>query len=404
MNLRQMLKEALTEAQKVIGHAIDEGRDVTKEEATRLEELVTEAEGYKAQLDQIAQRGDLEAKFKALGEEVIPGPGAEFDTAGPAAYFAGGPLGKGRHASFAQLAPAAARAMRDISVRAGGYGIKGLVPSGETVLNVPLVNSIPIPADGSLAKPRRLVDMVPVVPREAPIYSFLKQIPATDPGGAAVVAPGAEKPVKKLGVQRVDSRLRVVAVLSEPIDKYLLEDAASLQTWVGAELVDAIEAELETQIISGDSAGENFTGISNTSGIQAQSFITDALVTTKYALSKLQVLNLEPEFIAMSSADLLDVQTFRDANGRFFDGGPVDVSASTLWGVPIVGIPGLSTGTAYAIAKDSLQLSTDGKLRLEWNSATGFTRNEVQGRVEGRFNLDVLRPYGIVEIDLNETP
>lgn len=303
----------------------------------------------------------------------------------------------GAHVSFRGLAGKAA-GMTDYSRTVGGYGIKGLVPAGETVVDMPLVNSDPIPADASLVRPRRLLDHLTAVPRTSPIYSFLKQAPVADAGGAGVVAPGAEKPVKKLAVSRVDSRLRVVAVLSEPLDRFLLEDASNLQSWVSSQLTDAIEAELENQILTGSGDGEDFVGLVNTSGIQTQSYDTDLLVTSKIAVSKIQVLGLEPAFIALAPSDWLAVQTFRDSTGAFYTGGPIDVSASKLWGVDVISVPGITAGTGYAVAKDCVEVSTDGKLRVDWNTASGFTRNEVQARVEGRFNLDVLRPYGIVKM------
>lgn len=281
-------------------------------------------------------------------------------------------------------------------------GVKGLVPAGETIADIPLVNTDPIAGSATLETPPRLTDVLPVVLRPAAVYSFLKQAVIASPGGAAIVAPGDVKPTKKLGVTRVDAALKVIAVLSEPQDKYLLEDESSLRTWVGAELADAIQAEIEDQVITGDGTDDNFTGIANASGIQTQAFVTDPLITLQHGLTKLEALGIAPSFIALAAADWLAIQTTRNSSGAFDVGGPIDTTARTAWGTRVVMVPGLTAGTGYAVGTDTLTLSTDGRgVRVEWGTpGDTFTRNQVVARVEGRFGLDITRPHGIVKMTL----
>src|SRR5690606_8304215 len=117
--------------------------------------------------------------------------------------------------------------MRGVSQRTSP-GVKALVPAGETVVSVPVVNTQPIPGGVSQEQAPRLLDLIPAN-RRAAVYDVLKQTVVADSGAASVVAPGAVKPTKKLGLHKEQDRLRVVAVLSEPIDKFTLEDASNLR-------------------------------------------------------------------------------------------------------------------------------------------------------------------------------
>ncbi|HLV54710.1 MAG TPA: phage major capsid protein [Actinotalea caeni] len=290
--------------------------------------------------------------------------------------------------------------MRGVSQRTSP-GVKALVPAGETVVSVPVVNTQPIPGGVSQEQAPRLLDLIPAN-RRAAVYDVLKQTVVADSGAASVVAPGAVKPTKKLGLHKEQDRLRVVAVLSEPIDKFTLEDASNLRTWVGAELADAIMDALELEILTGDGTGEHFTGLANTSGIQTQAFSTDRITTIAAGLAKLTNLSIQPSFIALSAADALALQTTRNASGAFDLGGAIDPAASTAWGTRFAVVAGLAAGDGYVVGTDTVELAHDGGgVRVEWGTpGDTWTKNQVQARVEGRFNLDVLRPHGVVRLAL----
>ncbi|WP_162616451.1 phage major capsid protein [Xylanimonas allomyrinae] len=381
---------ALKTAQRIVDGAKAANRDLTETETATIEQTVADVKAF----DEHEVSAEQQERYRK-GAELL-------------AYFANDdrPPGEksGAHLSLKRLADDLTAGMAGYSGRVSP-GIKGLVPAGETVIPIPLVNTTPIPGAASLETPPRLVDVLPVEVRQAPVYSVLKQTVVPSAGAASVVAPGDVKPTKKLGVERVDSRLRVLAVLSEPQDKYLLEDAQNLRTWVGSELAEEIQSALEAEVLTGDGTGEHFTGLANTSGVQTQAFVRDPLVTVQYGLSKLANLGIAPSFVALSAADWLAIQTTRNASGTFDVGGPIDSTNQTAWGTRVVVVPGLAEGVGYVVGAESLTLSTDNHgVRAEWgNPGDTFTRNQVVARVEGRFNLDVMRPHGIVKLSLAES-
>lgn len=66
----------------------------------------------------------------------------------------------------------------------------------------------------------------------------------------------------------------------------------------------------------------------------------------------------------------------------------------------IVLAPGVDAGTGWLVDPAAVEVVTDGQVRVEWNSATGFSRNTVIARCETRMNLAVKRPAGVARLDL----
>lgn len=268
-------------------------------------------------------------------------------------------------------------------------GRKSLVASGESIAPLPVTYE-ELTREAT-RRPTRLAEAIPLAQREESIYAFVRSASVSEPGGAGVVAPGNLKPRRALALEREESRLRVVAVLSDPIDKYLLADRSNVGTWVEQQLAAALADELENQVLAGDGTGENFTGIANTSGIQTQAYATDPLITVQAGISKLLADGVSPAFVGLSPADWLSIQTTRNASGNFDVGGPIDATAQRLWGVPVVVAPGVTDGEGYVIGEQSVVLSTDQSgVHVEWGTSSDmFERNQLMARVEGRFNLDV---------------
>lgn len=302
--------------------------------------------------------------------------------------------------SIAAIAP---RLALDYSNRLGTT--KGLVAEGSTAFQIPLVNTNPIAADlGSESRPR-LVSVIPTVTRTAPVYDALQETTPDDKGGAAVVAPGTQKPVTKLSLRRIEQRLRVIATLSEPIDKYALRDIANIQQWIGTRLTDSVTDALENEIINGDGTGEHILGLAHTQGVQEYNATnTNPLDSIIAAIAKLESINVNAQYIAMNPADWLELQRFKDANGQYYVSSVIDGTNRKVFGTRIVTTAALATGTAYIIGTDAITLSTDGRLDIEWNPYANFATNQTVARAEGRFQLDCLRPQRIVRTTLTKQP
>jgi len=380
MNLKEKRAAALKAAQDIIAKAKAENRDLTADEVTEIERRGEEIRDLDVHIEN-ARKGN--ALIDSIGR--IEG---------------GGP--RSGHLQLAGLAKSMTAGMVAYATRLGR--VKGLTPSGETVTPVPVVNSLPF-ASTAGERPPRLADVLDAVVRPSPTYRILRQVNVADPGAAGVVAVGGTKPTFKLGFEAEDARLRVLAVLSEPIDKFLLEDATNLNTWVGQQLADQVEGAIEGEIVSGDGTGEHMTGLLNVSGAQVQAWAVDQLTTVLHGLSLLEQFSIAPQFVALAPADWLTIAGTRNSGGNFDANasGPVDPATRRLWGAPVVVVPSLAAGTGLIVGEQSVTVSTDGAgLRTDWDSSTGFSTNELRARVEGRFNLDILRAHGLVKLSLTE--
>ncbi|WEV69938.1 HK97 family phage prohead protease [Bifidobacterium sp. ESL0775] len=385
MNLLQKLESI----EKKIGEyksRLDAGENILPDEEKDLEQKTKEAK-------ELRRRIDL---FKSVNADLAANGVPEVKNGRPTQGEAVGTKKRG-HLSLRSISSEAPRTVIGYS---GKLLEKGLAPQGQALFPVPIVNTEPIAAYAGGEVPPRLLDYLQAVTRDAPTYSVIQEVEKEDSGKASVVAPGEEKPVKKIGLERLDQRLKVVAVLSEPIDKFLLEDAGNIYNWLGTRYVIEVFNAIEDEIINGDGTGEHFTGLEHAKGTKSLPYAGTILDTIMAGTNALETIGLVPDIIALSPADWLTIQKLRDDNGAYYMGNVVDPVQRTLWGRQIATVPGLPEGTGWVIGAGALTLSTDGVNRIEWDTSGGFTRNQIQARVEGRYNLDILKPHALIKLDL----
>jgi HK97 family phage major capsid protein len=229
-------------------------------------------------------------------------------------------------------------------------------------------------------------------------------VPSTVTSGSVVLpAGGGYKPESGLAVARVAAPVRTIAHWI-PVTKRALSDAAQMVTLIDGFLEYGLEEELEDQMIAGDGTGENFEGLSNVSGVQAQAWDTNALVTTRKAKTKVRLNGRAvPNGYVMNPADLETIELLTDNEARFYGDGPFGpATVKTLWGLPVIESEAVAAGTAYvgdwtrAILWDRQQST----ITTTDSHADFFVRNLVAILAEMRAAFGVLQPNAFVEIDL----
>lgn len=190
-----------------------------------------------------------------------------------------------------------------------------------------------------------------------------------------------------------------------PATKRALADAGQLRTIIDNFLRDGLGQELEDQITSGDGIGENFLGIANVSGVQAQAWDTDLLVTLRKARTKVRLIGrATPSAYLLNPLDWETIQLIREngANGPFMFGGPANVGAPRVWSLPVVESEAVPVGTGYcadfrqAVLWDREQAN----IVASDSHADFFIRNLVAVLGEMRAAFGILRPPAFVEMDL----
>lgn len=197
----------------------------------------------------------------------------------------------------------------------------------------------------------------------------------------------------------------VVKTIAEwvPVTKRALADVAQLEGLINDELsADIAEAE-EAQILNGDGSGENFTGITATSGIQTQAWSTDLFTTVRKGLTKARTVGrVNPTALVLNPADAERIDLAQDGNDRYYYGGPQAVGQRTIWGVPVVESESQTEGTgllgdfAKAVVWDREQTT----VTMTDSHSDFFIRNLVAVLAEERLAFGVTRPTAFVSLDL----
>lgn len=384
--LRELQKSAV-QARDIASRLLESKTDPTDEDKTAI------ARG----LEDSARAAELAAEVKALAEET----GAIGRLRKMAEVDAGAEDG---FAYLGKQANAAQGIVKAMSTAGGAtYGQKALVTAGDIYASVPLLSASPF---SNPRPPATLIEALPFQNVAGPLVRYLRQTTRTN--NAAPVAEGGVKPTSVYTVSQVDGSLHVIAHISEAIDEYMVEDNASLLGFVQAEMVHGLYQAVEDQVLNGTGTAPALTGIKNTSGVQIQAFSSDMWLTTRAAVTKVEVLGYSPQFFVMHPSDWEKFETGAFSSGNYILNAegrgnlPVDAAARRLWGIPVVTSVKQAANDALLVSSNSIRLLGDGKLKTVTTNAMNddFSRNHLRMRVESRFELAVTAPAGVVLIDL----
>ncbi|MET9286496.1 phage major capsid protein [Nocardia beijingensis] len=227
----------------------------------------------------------------------------------------------------------------------------------------------------------------------------------TAPGsaGALVLNPnGGYKPEGAWAYERKQANVKTIAEWV-PATKRALADVAALEGLINDELrADVAEAE-EGQILNGNGTGENFTGINNWSGVQTQAFATDLFTSVRKAITKARTVGrVNPTGIVVNPVDAEAIDLTKDAQDRYYYGGPFAIGTRTLWGLPVVESETQPSGEALlgdfskAVIWDREQTT----VTVTDSHADFFIRNMVAILAEERLAFAVTRPTAFVKVDI----
>jgi HK97 family phage prohead protease/HK97 family phage major capsid protein len=378
--LTKTRETAVTSIKSLLDAADADKRDLTPEESTEVETLTKTIADCDSGFAQVKADDAIMAKAREFALAVGP--------AGPAKPATEGHLAlTGTHVK--RLAAAVVTSMPKAP-----QGTKALFTPGTATTSTIVLPEV-------ITEGRPAVSVLDVLPMRivAPNYSYLRQNDRDF--AAAPTAAGDLKPESVVSVEAVENRLRVVAHISEGLDKYTLSDATNLQNFVASEMLYGLRRGLETQILTGDGTGENFTGVLETSGIQLQTFSTNILTSVRKALTKIDVAGHVAGVIVLSAADWEAIELLTATSGATDRAVPIDPVARRLWGVNVVLNQGLGAGVGLVIGDGAVVLDHDGVIETLWSDAVSddFKRNKLRCRVEGRFGVSVSQPAAVVQVE-----
>lgn len=212
----------------------------------------------------------------------------------------------------------------------------------------------------------------------------------------------AAKPEASMAMEIIQAAVKTIAVWM-PATRQILADAPQLQSMIDNFLRDDLELALEEEVISGVGGSSHFTGIENTTGLTPQAFTTDVLTTTRKARTAALITGRTASTgYLMNPYDWEALDLTKDAENRYYFGGPLSMGTKMLWGLPVFESEVIPQGTAYTgnlktiIVWDREQPNT----RVAEQHSDYFTHNMIAILTELRAAMGVLRPASLVKIDL----
>lgn len=134
-----------------------------------------------------------------------------------------------------------------------------------------------------------------------------------------------------------------------PATRKAVADAPQLQTIVEQDLLGGVIDRVDTQIASGDAAGENLRGVYNTSGILTQALATDSRPDALHkAITQIAIaagVLAEPDAVGLHPSDWQDLRLERDANDNYLYGPPAIQGPKSVFGYPVASSTVFTSGT-----------------------------------------------------------
>lgn len=260
---------------------------------------------------------------------------------------------------------------------------------------------------GTIIKPLTVRDLITVTTTNSDTVKFVQQGTFTNnaditPESTATNDANGVKPESAIAYTPVEASVKNIAHWV-PITRQALADAGQLQGYVNTLMMYGLEEKLNSQVLVGDGTGDNFTGITATSGISTQAWDTDVLTTTRKARTKVGTQGrARPTAWVMNPVDWEEIDLAKDGEQRYYYGGPSVLGTPRLWGVPVVEDEAMTENTTVI---------ADWKLAYLWDrqQATMYTtnshsdffvRNIIALLTELRAAFGVLRPAAFVSTSI----
>jgi len=419
MNLKEQYRKLLEDARAIAAKAEEEGRDFTADERQKVENILNEAKSLKEKLDRakedaemVRQIMDLEGLFADAPEPKDKKPPAKPGKRGSLGQqftespefkqwmeqYGGQLPSKGR--GFASPSVEFKSLLKDLITGESDDSAGAFVETDYTRIYEPL-GRYPLNIFDLIARRTTTSDLVHFVRQTTRVQEaeVVPEANVTEYSGATGEESG-EKPEGTTEFEPVTAEVKTIAVWI-PATKRALSDAAQLRGLIDQELRDDVYEELEDQIINGNGAGDNFTGLSQTTGVLTQAWNTDILTTTRQAVTTLLVSGRQQATAwVIHPEDWETVDLLQDANNRYYWQGPRGTGPAQLWGIPVVQSQSLTQGTGYLgnWRKMVLWDRQAATITVSDSHEDFFIRNMVAILCELRAALGVIRPSAFVEV------
>lgn len=403
MNLREQRDAALKAAREL---ADSFGNDVSSEQLAELKAATDKVDEIDRRIDSENEKAAVIDRLKSMNFDSKSGKGAEPEAAkslgehfvkSASDRLASQAAGSRMEFSTPEFSKAAADPAKPPAGLADGWG---------TEYSRSIVNQ----------RRERLVvaDLMGSATVTLPTIKYLveKSKRIVEGAPATVAVAGAKPYVRFDDFDVVTESLSKIAALTKLADE-MVEDYGFVADWINNQLIYELSVVEEQQLLNGDGAGSNLTGLLNRDGVQTHTAADGKWFDGLFeAQSKIPLAtNLTADGIMVNPADYQKLRLSKDANGQYLAGGPFTGQYGNggimidppVWGLRTVVTQAVPKGTAVVGAfRQGATVLRKGGLRVDSTNTNDkdFENNLVTLRAEERVGLMVPLPAAFVKVTL----
>lgn len=350
----------------------------------RVDESLTEMNGYKARMDELeqklARRGDDHDKpeHKSFGEQFVESDRFK------SLVESGGQRGRADMQFKATISLATTDAAGSAGDLVQDTRLPGIVMQPERRLTI-----------RDLITPGRM---------DGNVLEYVQETGFTN--NAATVAETATKPQSDLQFELKNTSAKVIAHYVKA-SRQIMSDASQLASYIDGKLRYGLAYVEEQQLLNGDGTGQNLLGIvpqatSYTSPITPTSEFTK-MDTLRMAMLQAILAEYPATGHVMNPIDWAEIETLKDSQGRYIIGNPQGTASPTMWGLPVVQTQAITSGKFLTGAfRLGAQVFDRWQSRVEvaTENEDDFIKNLLTVLAEERLALAVYRPEAFVHGDL----
>lgn len=282
------------------------------------------------------------------------------------------------------------------------------------IINATGQNQPLVPADrlsGFQTTPNRMLtirDILPSSSTNSNLIEFVRENVFTNNagpqvGGSPEAFENVTKPESAITFTLATAAVTTLAHFI-PASKQVIEDSASLQSFINGRLMYGLKLKEETQLLLGTGSNGELNGIhTQATAYTVQSpQLTNEIDIIREMIKQAHVSEYMPDAILMNPQDWydIDVRKVGSSDDRYVVGNPREMSTPRLWGLPVVVTNSITSGQAvvgnFAMGAE-IKDRTQATVELSLEDSTNFQKNMVTIRAEERIALCVYRTEAFIK-------
>ena len=279
-----------------------------------------------------------------------------------------------------------------------------------SIINATGQNQPLVPSDrltGIVTNPNRVLtirDVLPVGRTSSNLIEFTKENVFTNSAGPQYDSPARENVLKpESGITFTLANAPVVTLAHWiPVSRQVLDDASQLESHVNGRLMYGLKLEEEDQLLNGNGASGNISGILNSGNFTAynRAVTGDTKIDTlRRAVTQGQLSEYMVDTIVMNPADWEEIELTKATDNQYILATPSGLVSPVLWGKRVIATNSITAGT-FLIGAMSMGAQLwdrqDAAVQISYEDGDNFKKNMATLLVEERLALTVYRPAAFI--------